>query len=96
MRAILLFALMARFCAAQTIEVDSLFQPAPLAGLWKHHPGDDPRWGGPCLRRLGLAERAYAGSSGSAIAWIFLVPVPGAAAGEYAQGKAGPDDRRLR
>ncbi len=43
MRTALLFALMAPFCAVQTIEVESLFQPAPLDGLWKHHTGDDRR-----------------------------------------------------
>ena len=49
MRRILLLALMARFCAAQTIEVESLFQPAPLSGTWKHHTGDDPRWADPAF-----------------------------------------------
>ena len=49
MRTILLFAVMAPFCAAQTIEVESLFQPAPLAGLWKHHAGDNPRWADPAF-----------------------------------------------
>ncbi len=49
MRTILLLAAMARYCAAQTIEVESLFQPAPLAGLWKHHTGDDPRWSDPAF-----------------------------------------------
>ena len=49
MRRILLLALMAPFCAAQTIEVESLFQPAPLSGLWKHHTGDDPRWADPAF-----------------------------------------------
>ncbi len=49
MRRILLLALMGPFCAAQTIEVESLFQPAPLSGLWKHHTGDDPRWADPAF-----------------------------------------------
>ena len=49
MRTILLLALMAPVCGAQTIEVESLFQPAPLAGPWKHHPGDDPRWADPAF-----------------------------------------------
>ena len=49
MRTALLFSLMAPFCAAQTIEVESLFQPAPLSGLWKHHTGDDPRWADPAF-----------------------------------------------
>ena len=49
MRVVLLSALMAAVCAAQTIEVESLFQPAPLAGLWKHHTGDDPRWADPAF-----------------------------------------------
>ncbi len=49
MRTALLLVLMAPFCAAQTIEVESLFQPAPLAGLWKHHTDDDPRWADPAF-----------------------------------------------
>ena len=49
MRTALLFALMAPFCAAQTIEVESLFQPAPFSGMWKHQAGDDPRWADPAL-----------------------------------------------
>ncbi len=63
MRTALLFALMAPFCAAQTIEVESLFQPAPLSGPWKHHPGDDPRWADPAFddsawESLGMPEAA--------------------------------------
>ena len=49
MRTALLLALMVPFCAAQTIEVESLFQPAPLSGMWKHHTGDDPRWADPAF-----------------------------------------------
>ena len=49
MRTVLLLALMGPFCAAQTIEVESLFQPAPLSGMWKHHTGDDPRWADPAF-----------------------------------------------
>ncbi len=49
MRTALLLALMAPVCGAQAIEVESLFQPAPLSGLWKHHAGDDPRWADPAF-----------------------------------------------
>ncbi len=49
MRTALLLALMARFRAAQTIEVESLFQPAPLSGMWKHQAGDHPRWADPAF-----------------------------------------------
>ena len=49
MRTVLLLALMTPVCAAQTIEVESLFQPAPLSGMWKHHTGDDPRWADPAF-----------------------------------------------
>jgi hypothetical protein len=30
--------------SAQTIEISSLTNAAPLAGVWKEQPGDDPRW----------------------------------------------------
>ena len=33
--------------SAQTIEIKSLYQPAPLAGIWKENHGDDPRWASP-------------------------------------------------
>jgi len=46
MRAILLL-LVAAAASAQTIEIQSLFQPAPLSGIWKHQMGDDPRWANP-------------------------------------------------
>ena len=49
MRTVLLLALMAPVCGAQTIEVESLFQPAPLSGTWKHQIGDDPRWADPAF-----------------------------------------------
>ena len=49
MRTILLLALMVPVCCAQTIEVESLFQPAPLSGIWKHQIGDDPRWADPAF-----------------------------------------------
>ena len=32
---------------AQTIEIKSLYQPAPLAGVWKEQIGDDPQWAAP-------------------------------------------------
>ena len=47
MKAFLLLTLTVAAAAAQTIEVQSLFQPAPLSGIWKHHKGDDPRWADP-------------------------------------------------
>ena len=47
MKAILLLALTVVAAGAQTIEVESLFQPAPLSGIWKHQVGDDPRWADP-------------------------------------------------
>ena len=47
MRAILLLALTVAAAGAQTIEVESLFQPAPLSGMWRHQNGDDPRWSDP-------------------------------------------------
>ena len=43
MRYTLLFALMA-VATGQTIEIKSIYQPAPLAGIWKQKVGDDPRW----------------------------------------------------
>ncbi len=49
MRTALLLALMAPFCCAQTIPVESLFQPASLSGTWKHQIGDDPRWADPAF-----------------------------------------------
>ena len=49
MRTVLLLALMTPVCGAQTIEVESLFQPAPLSGIWKQHTGDDPRWADPAF-----------------------------------------------
>ena len=49
MRIFLLLALLVPVCGAQTIEVDSLFQPARLDGMWKHHTGDDPRWADPAF-----------------------------------------------
>ncbi len=33
--------------AAQTIDIQSLYQPAPLAGIWKEHTGDNPRFADP-------------------------------------------------
>lgn len=39
MRAVLLMTLMTLVCSAQTIEVESLFQPAPLSGMWKQQGG---------------------------------------------------------
>ena len=49
MRAILLLTMTVAAANAQTIEVESLFQPAPLSGTWKHHAGDDPRWADPAF-----------------------------------------------
>ena len=49
MRTVLLLALMVPVCGAQTIEVESLFQPAPLSGTWKHQMGDDQRWADPAF-----------------------------------------------
>ncbi len=49
MRAILLLTFTAAIAGAQTIEVKSLFQTAPLAGVWKHQLGDDPRWADPAF-----------------------------------------------
>lgn len=49
MKAILLLALATAASNAQTIDVQSLFQPAPLSGIWKHHAGDDPRWADPAF-----------------------------------------------
>ncbi len=49
MRILLLLALLAPVSGAQTIEVENLFQPAPLTGMWKHHTGDDPRWADPAF-----------------------------------------------
>ena len=49
MKAILLLALTVVAAGAQTIEVESLFQPAPLSGIWKHQVGDDPRWADPAF-----------------------------------------------
>ncbi len=49
MRILLWFALLAPLCSAQTIEVENLFQPAPLSGMWKHQAGDDPRWADPAF-----------------------------------------------
>ena len=43
MRYSLLFALMA-VAVGQPIEIQSLYQPAPLEGIWKQKVGDDPRW----------------------------------------------------
>ena len=49
MRIVLWLALLAPLCSAQTIEVENLFQPAPLSGMWKHQAGDDPRWADPAF-----------------------------------------------
>ncbi len=44
---LLLLLLTAASLAAQTIQVQSLFQPAALSGTWKQQTGDDPRWADP-------------------------------------------------
>ncbi len=49
MRKLLLSTLMVAAAGAQTIEVESLFQPASLAGMWKRQAGDDPRWADPAF-----------------------------------------------
>ena len=49
MRTLVLLTLMVTAASAQAIEVKSLFQPAPLAGMWKHQAGDDPRWADPAF-----------------------------------------------
>jgi sigma-B regulation protein RsbU (phosphoserine phosphatase) len=49
MRAVLLFAVMVPVCGAQVIEVENVFRPTPLTGVWKHHGGDDPRWADPAF-----------------------------------------------
>ena len=49
MRAILLLAALTAAACAQTIEVKSRFQPAPLSGIWMHQKGDDPRWADPAF-----------------------------------------------
>ena len=49
MRIVLWLALLAPLCSAQTIEVENLFPPAPLSGMWKHQAGDDPRWADPAF-----------------------------------------------
>ena len=49
MRIVRWLALLAPLCSAQTIEVENLFQPAPLSGMWKHQAGDDPRWADPAF-----------------------------------------------
>jgi sigma-B regulation protein RsbU (phosphoserine phosphatase) len=48
-RTLLLLTLMAAAAGAQTIEVESLFQPASLDGRWKRQTGDDPRWADPAF-----------------------------------------------
>ena len=40
---------MAPVSSAQNINVESLFQPMPLSGIWKHQMGDDPRWADPAF-----------------------------------------------
>ena len=49
MRAVHLWLLTMAASGAQTINVENLFEPAPLAGIWKHHAGDDPRWANPAF-----------------------------------------------
>ena len=49
MKVFLLWTLTVVAAGAQTINVESLFQPAPLSGMWKHHTGDDPRWADPAF-----------------------------------------------
>ena len=88
MRIVLLLALMVPVCGAQTIEVENLFQPTPLSGMWKHQAGDDPRWGRPGVRRLGLAKRADAAGGGAAWAMDF----PGTGSGSGCR-RTGPGNR---
>ena len=85
---------MAPFCAAQTIEVESVFQPAPLSGLWKHHPGDDPRWADPAfdysawpsVRMPEAADQPTVGFS-----WYrFRVRLPETIAEDWREYLAGP------
>ena len=49
MRIALLLVTMALAASVQAIEVESLFQPASLAGMWKHQLGDDPHWANPAF-----------------------------------------------
>ncbi len=44
-----LLLLIAGTLMGQTVEVKSLYQPAPLSGNWKQHDGDDLRWADPQL-----------------------------------------------
>jgi len=44
---LILILLTACLLVGQTVDVQSLYQPAPLSGNWKHHDGDDPRWANP-------------------------------------------------
>ena len=80
MRALLLSTLMMVPAAAQTIEVESLFQPAPLAGVWKHQMGDDARWADPAFDdsawpSVRMPERAA--QPGDGLSWYrFRVRLP--------------------
>ncbi len=74
MKAILLLALAAT-ASAQTIQVQSLFQPAPLSGIWKHQKGDDPRWADPSFddsawQNVKMPERSV--NPGDGFSWFRL------------------------
>ena len=69
-----------RAIRAQTIEVESLFQSAPLSGMWKHQVGDDPRWADPCVDDSAwpiVAMSAGAVRPGDGFSWFrFRVRLP--------------------
>ena len=80
MRALLFLTLVVPVCGAQTIEVESLFQPAPLSGNWKHQAGDDARWADPAFHDAAWQTVAMPGGAvrpGDGFSWFrFRVRLP--------------------